>query len=157
MSDVPMIPDPPARPVSRDVFEIAHQMLRHEDTLVSNRLGWLFSIQTLLFAAMGAMLALTAKEKSIPVLVHGFAGSVVFIGLTVPLVIRNLVKKAQARKRVIDGYWAAHRAAGDPEKLRDDTPNPTWALVANVPLYFAGGWLVTAAVWIVAATQVARG
>jgi hypothetical protein len=132
-------------------------MLRHEDTLVSNRLGWLFSIQTLLFAAMGALLALSAKEQSATLVVHGFAGSVVFIGLTIPLVIRNLVQKAQARKRVIDEYWTAHRAAGDPEKLRDNTPNPPWALVANLPLYFAGGWLITAVVWVVAAATLAKG
>ena len=139
--------------ISRDLFEISHQMLRHEDTQINNRLNWLIAVHALLFAAVGTILAINFSGKTVSTAVWLLGVPIIFLAITISIAIHNMVSEAGDRKRVIDDYWRNQRGPKDPETLRDNTPNPPWWRVTSIPLYFIAAWLVVTAVWTILATR----
>lgn len=122
---------------------IIREMLQHENELINQRLGWLFTLQGLLFGAM----SLTWKDNTEVVLILGTIGvlSCVSVGYTLAVSARTtkeLIELAQTYKR-------PHPNAIFPPTVGARTPSLQWLFPARILPWVLGlAWIAVLALQV---------
>jgi hypothetical protein len=100
---------------AKDRFEIAREIIRHEDGLVNNRVTWLLVLQGFLFTAFVNGAALFEKFKDRPTSIRCLTAGLVLIaavGIGSNLTARNVVKIAFTQMHVTKKWW---KESGSPK------------------------------------------
>jgi hypothetical protein len=153
---------PPSEKVSAtSPWELARNVIEHEDNLINHRLTWLITIQGFLFAAFAVVAkdlfdSTHGRETMLRVTLYATA----FLGIASAYIVWNTIRTAFIYMRCITEWWnqnfdSRQVIQGQPyPPLRGTRGNMStlrkWLHTHNLPLLFIAIWavlLVSGLIW----------
>ncbi len=143
----------------KEKFELARELIRHEDTLVNFRMTWLLVLQGFLFGAFVGGVGLFEKEPAVARLYLSLGLAVVsFLGVASCLVARNLIHNAFTQTSAVSKWWKGQDApeACFPPLTGDFPPGCFYYLFSagRLPYLLIVAWCLLVALLFVGAVVV---
>jgi hypothetical protein len=123
-------------------FEIAREIVRHEDGLVNNRVTWLLVLQGFLFGAFVSGVGLykdLLSRRLEPFLTAGLS-VIALLGIVVSMTASNNIRAAYRHMTEVKKWWdqSTHTESFPP--LYGEWPGYFWSTV-NLPRVLATVWV----------------
>lgn len=107
------LPNPPRLNPTEDAltlakrWEMARELIEHEDNLVNHRIGWLLNLQGFLFAALGlgASALVSGANKEYDQMIYGLLYAISLAGCCQPFLIMSSLKAARDQVFAVENWW----------------------------------------------------
>ncbi len=88
-------------------WEMARELIEHEDNLVNHRIGWILNLQGFLFAALGlgASALVSGANKEYDVMIYGLLYAISLAGCFAPFLIMSSLKAARDQIFAVENWW----------------------------------------------------
>ncbi|MGH7498121.1 MAG: hypothetical protein ACREL3_04645 [Gemmatimonadales bacterium] len=127
----------------KEKFELAREIIRHEDGLVNNRVTWLLVVQGFLLSAFVGGAGLYGKLQIVKASIFITTGLLVigFLGIIVSLTARNTIHTAFRHINEVQQWWNDSKPSESLPPLAGRWPGYSFS-TGNLPNAFVAVWIV---------------